>query len=293
MEGARSRVVVRESVRSIRADGGYPLSYRIWRSDGAAAGTIVLVNGMISHAGWFRKIACLLAARQLHIVGADRRGSGLNRISPGDAPSRNALLSDLQRIIDAEDAGGPICIVGWCWGALPVVNLSLEPNHRLSRIALLAPALFASRNVERATQEQLIASRGHDEAAPVVHAPLTAEMFSKRRAVQQFIVGDELAQWSFSRRLFRITQEMSEIARAQLSKIPAPVFVVFADDDCTVDNVKTLKAVEALGRPEVVSTSLPCSHGIHLERPREVARQIAQWLTVKSGPAEGGAGAKV
>jgi alpha-beta hydrolase superfamily lysophospholipase len=241
---------------------------------------------MMSHAVWFRGMAYLLAQRHLHVVGADRRGSGLNRLSRGDAPSRGALLSDLRTIINAEDDGGPICVAGWCWGALPVLNLAIDGVEKLSRIALLAPALFPARDITRAAQQELIASKTQDETVPALRSPLTAEMFSKQPRVQAFIRGDDMAQWTFSRRLFRITQEMSQTARAQLAKIAVPVLLLLADDDRTVDNAQTLELLQALGPHQVVNASLPCSHGMHLELTREVTDHIAGWLTAKAEAVE-------
>jgi hypothetical protein len=57
--------------------------------------------------------------------------------------------------------------------------------------------------------------------------------------------------------------------------------LLLADDDRTVDNAQTLEVLQALGPHQVVSASLPCSHGMHLDLTREVTDYIAGWLTAK------------
>ena len=85
-----------EHVNTVVCEDGYRLRYRVWPARGVSAGTFVLVNGMMSHSGWFRQLARHLTELQLNVVGAGRRGSGMNQSDRGDAPSRQMLLSDFQ-----------------------------------------------------------------------------------------------------------------------------------------------------------------------------------------------------
>src|SRR5437660_223052 len=161
MRGIPQRdAVLTECIKTAVCEDGYRLRYRLWPAAGSTAGSMILVNGMMSHSGWFRDLAHLLTGCQLDVVGADRRGSGLNECDRGDAPSRQILVSDLCRIIEREDRGIPIYVVGWCWGALLVVNLALELGRSLSGVVLLAPGLFPSPQIKRAAQEEMERSRG-------------------------------------------------------------------------------------------------------------------------------------
>ena len=107
-----------EQLRSVECADGYRLRYRTWLPAGTPCGTLVLLNGVMSHAGWFQPLACHIAGAGLKLVGADRRGTGLNEDARGDAPSAGALIDDLTRIMDAERTDGvPLHLGGWCWGA--------------------------------------------------------------------------------------------------------------------------------------------------------------------------------
>jgi alpha-beta hydrolase superfamily lysophospholipase len=275
--------VLAEYINTVVCEDGYSLCYRFWPTSGSTAGTMILVNGMMSHSGWFRELAHLLTGLQLDVVGADRRGSGLNQAARGDAPSRQMLLSDLRRIIENEDRGLPIYLVGWCWGALPVVNLALELGSKLRGLVLLAPGLFPSPEVKRAAEEQLIAWHNADPHCLVLRSPLTAEMFSERAKVREFILNDDLAQRIFTPRFFCVTGEMSLIATVRLPRLTQPLLVLLAGNDVTADNERTLRAFQRLARGSLTTATLACHHGMPFEVPREIVMRISQWLPPSSG----------
>lgn len=272
-----------EYINTVVCEDGYRLRYRLWPAPGSTTGTMILVNGMMSHSGWFRELAHLLTGLQLDVVGADRRGSGLNECDRGDAPSRQILVSDLRRIIEREDCGAPIYVVGWCWGALPTVNLALDLGQELNGLVLLAPGLFPSPQIKHAAQERLIASQDADPHSPVLRSPLTEEMFSNRAGVRDFILNDDLAQRMFTPRFFRITSEMSLIATARLPQLTQPLLLLLAANDEAVDNKQTLKAVQRLRRTAVTTATLVCHHGMQFEAPQEIVSHISQWLQHNHG----------
>src|SRR5438309_6765159 len=228
-----------EHLNMVVCEDGYQLRYRVWRASGTSTGTMILVNGMMSHSIWFRELAHHLTGLRLDVIGADRRGSGPNDTHRGDAPSRRMLVSDLCRIIENQDRGTPIYVVGWCWGALPTVNLALELGAKLSGLVLLAPGLFPSQQVKCGAQEELRGAKDAELDSLVLRSPLTAEMFSDRAEVQDFIRNDDLSQRIFTPRFFQITGEMSLIATARLSQVPQRLLVLLAANDVTIDHAQT------------------------------------------------------
>ncbi len=111
-----------EKVLSVVATDGYCLRYRVWPGVQPRA-TMVLVHGVMSHSEWLAPLAVRLASTGLNVIGADRRGSGLNRTDRGDAPSRQQLTADLHEIIKAQRvADQPLYLLGWCWGAVLAIN---------------------------------------------------------------------------------------------------------------------------------------------------------------------------
>jgi alpha-beta hydrolase superfamily lysophospholipase len=263
--------------RSVVCEDGYELRYRRWRAVGPAAGTIVLVNGMMSHSGWFVELAERLTALGFDVVGADRRGTGMNELNRGDAPSAQALTSDLRKIMEAEDRGLPCFLVGWSWGAVPAIHVALELGQSLNGLILLAPGLFPSSSVRQAVQEEL-ASCDLQTAIPALRSPLTPEMFSDREDFREFIRHDSLTQHTFTPRFFRVAGEMSFRAIARLSQLKAPVLLLLAGADQTADNGRTVKAFQRLPQALVTTATLDCQHAMQFEAPDEIVANISRWL---------------
>ena len=210
---------------------------------------------------------------------------GMNQRDRGDAPSRQMLLSDFRRIIESESLGEPIYLAGWCWGALPAVNLALELGQELSGLVLLAPGLFPSLKIKRAAQQELAAGQDVGIHSAVLRSPLTAEMFSDRIDVCEFILNDSLAQHLFTPRFFRISGEMSLIATARLKQLTQPLLLLLAANDETADNERTLRAFQQLPKTVVSAATLDCHHGMQFEAPEGIVWHVSQWLQHKSGSA--------
>jgi acylglycerol lipase len=219
---------------------------------------------------------------QLNVVGADRRGTGLNERNRGDAPSGQALVSDLRRIIESEDSGLPIYVVGWSWGAVLLVNTALELGPKLSGLVFLAPGLFPSAEVKRRVREEVTTCRDLKADFPCLSSPLTPEMFSDRENFRNFIRHDDLTQRVFTPRFFRIAGEMSLIANARLSQLAQPTLLLMAAKDETADNQQTVKAFHRLPRTLLTTDSLNCQHGMQFEAPHEIVMRILHWLRCES-----------
>jgi acylglycerol lipase len=267
-----------ELIKTIECADGYHLQFRVWPAKGLPVATLVLVNGMMSHSGWFRELATLLALLQINVVGADRRGSGLNQRDRGDVPSREILLSDLLGIIDQEASGVPVYMVGWCWGGVLAVNAALEFGDRFRGIVLLAPGLFLSAQIKRAIHDDMEVL--HQMAAPrgLLPSPMKEEMFTDIPEFRELMARDVLAVREFTPRFIQVSRQMQLVAAARLAQLTHPVLLLLAAYDQVVDNKTTLARFQKLRRAAVTSVTLPCNHGLQFEAPQEIASNIKNWL---------------
>src|SRR5262245_50132833 len=133
-----------ETIRTVGAADGYELEYRVWApATDTARATLVLFNGIMSHSLWLRPLAGPRPGAGYKIVGADRRGSGTNRLERGDAPDAKTLVADARAIIERERLlDRPVCLVGWCWGAILAINVAAEMRGEVASLLLLAPGLY-------------------------------------------------------------------------------------------------------------------------------------------------------
>ncbi len=268
-----------EVIRTVESEDGYRLQFRVWPARGLPVATLVLLTGLMSHSGWFRELSGLLAASLLNVVGADRRGSGLNQLERGDARSREILLSDLRRIIDHEESGVPMYLAGWCWGAVLAVNAVLEFGSRFKGLVLLAPGLFPSSQIKRAMIQADLEALEHPAAPPrMLPSPMKEEMFTENPKFREMIAQDVLAVREFTPQFIQVSRQMQLIAAARLAQLAHPVLLMLAARDQAVDNKTTLARFQKLRSAAVTSVTLPCGHGMQFEAPREIASNINNWL---------------
>jgi acylglycerol lipase len=275
-----SSIVDDELVKEIECEDGYPLRYRVWLERGPARATLVLLNGIMSHSEWFRELATFLAAQHLHVVGADRRGSGLNQKDRGDLPAANLLLSDLQRVVDRE-VTGQLFLLGWCWGAVLALNAAPAFGSALKGVVLLAPGLLPSTEV-RSVMKGAVKHAGGK--LPLIGNPLIEEMFTDRVEVREWIKNDGLALRAFTPRLLDVSQAMLLSANARLSKVSHPILLLLAAHDRMVNNEATLNAFKKLWSGDVTCMRLPYNHAMQLEASTELASNIVQWLIQQKVP---------
>lgn len=267
-----------EWIRTVECEDGYHLQFRVWPAKGLPGATLVLVHGMMSHSGWFRELAGMLAAMRINVVGAERRGSGLNQRDRGDAPSREILLSDLLRTIDHEETGVPVYLAGWCWGAVLAVNTALEFGSKFKGLALLAPGLFPSAQIKRAIQNDIEALEHAASPPRLVPSPMKEEMFTDIPEFREFIARDVLAVREFTPRFIQVSRQMQLFAAARLAQLTHPVLLLLAARDQAVDNKTTLARFQKLRKAALASATLPCNHAMQFEAPQEIANNIKNWL---------------
>jgi len=264
-----------DTIKVVECEDGYRLRYRLWPTQDPPIAVLHVLNGMMSHSGWFHDLAWTLSGSRIAVVGADRRGSGMNERGRGDAPSRHVLLSDLRRVIEQEEHGIPVYLAGWCWGGVLAVNAALEFGGKFKGIVLLAPGLFPSEQVKRAMRSRVTAMR---TGSPLVASPFTEDMFSEIPEIREFITGDDLAVRAFTPHFFQISQQMLLVATMRLGQLTHPVLLLLAGKDQIVNNATTLQAFQRLPAGTITSTTLPFNHGMQLEAPHEIATHIAGWL---------------
>lgn len=235
------------------------LRYRSWSpTTEPPRATLAVLSGVMSNTAWFRPLAEQWRVRGFHVLGVERRGSGLNAgQGRGDTESAEQLIGDALRVIEHGRAPGrPLVIVGWCWGAILGVHLALRLGEAVDGLALLTPGLYPSATlVERmaAVQAQ---GQGQPPEAPVLASPITDEMFTDGPALDGFIRRDEARWRTFSPRFLEVSTKLSMAARMRLRKLVAPVLVVLAERDVTTDNARMIAELARL--PPSASVRCPC-----------------------------------
>ena len=268
-----------EQVVTLTTPDGYALAHRLWRP-AAPRGILLLSTGVMSHAGWWAPIAPRLVQAGLMVVGADRRGSGLNPVGRGDVPSAQTLVDDLA-LVRSHYAGPPLFVAGWCWGAV----LSLAALPQLGEVAgliLLAPGLFPTSLIKERARALEADAPTTPEDAPLMKSPITDELFTVGPG-RDFIAADPLALRAYSPRFRAAMQKLGFSAGARLSRLVGPTLLVLAAEDQVTDNAATQKAFARVGSLELAQ--LPGAHGLQFDAPEALAARMIQFCEAHLGPA--------
>ncbi len=264
---------------SILCPDGYRLQYQTWKPRGTPHATIVLLNGVMSHSGWFQPLAEPLVRTGIALIGADRRGSGLNQEARGDAPSARVLIDDVKRIVDAERLDDvPLHLAGWCWGAVLAVHLAAEHEGLFRTLLILTPGLCPTDELTARMREQEPLRRASPPEAPCLESPIREAMFTSGPYLEGFIERDEHRCRLFSPRFHAIMTKMAMLAPARLGALRLPMLLVLASEDRATDNPQTLRVFERVTKARVAIEHVHSAHGIQFDAPEELARILVSWV---------------
>lgn len=226
---------------------------------------VVLIHGVMSHAGWLAPLADALAERGIASVAVDRRGSG-RASSLGGTAEPNHWLHDIRTAQGhLRRKGHRVALFGWCWGArLALVSASIDPPDQ---IFLAAPGLAMAPSIR--ARAAALATGTEDPVA----LPFDVDLFSSEPSVMARIRADELAWRTQPRSFLAPSRGLLDRAISVLPGLTLPIITLLADSDRIVDNAK----VEALLAPRQV-VRLPGEHALVLEAPTLLADRLVSLL---------------
>lgn len=261
-------------LREIVASDGHRVPYRRWRPSTTPTGTVVLLNGIMSHSGWFFPLVDPLTDAGLVVVGADRRGSGTDDVQRGDAPSAKAIIDDALAVIEAERVDGPLVLVGWCWGSVLALNLLRPLGDRLAGLVMVAPGLFPSAAVsEAAARHEAVAHEAAPDDAAIL-TPIADTMFTSGPYLEGFIRRDARRLLHITPRFRGLMTNLSMGALARLRRIEVPLLVLLADGDEATDNDAVRAALGAVDPSRVEIRAITSGHAMQFDVPSFVTDAI-------------------
>lgn len=256
------------SIESVSGAGDYPLRFRVWRPRSESRATIVMLGGIMSNAAWHFPLVDAWTDAGFTVVGADRRGSGLNELARGDAPSAAAIIDDAMAVIDAAvPADQPLVLVGWCWGSILALNLLKPLGERLTGLVLAAPGLFPSEQVQDLSARHEAEAAGAAQDDPAIASPITEEMFTTGPYLDAWILRDEKRLRHFTPRFRDHMRKLGMGAAMALRKVKVPTLVLLADDDAATDNAAVREKMAKLPEDLVRIETTPGAHAIQFEHP--------------------------
>lgn len=268
--------------------------------------TVVLIHGFPDASCLWESVAERLAAEH-HVVAYDVRGAGASDAPPGTSGYRiEALLADLEAVLDATASGRTVHLVGHDWGAIQGFAAARTPRlaaRLASFTAVSAPSPEVARWWLRSVLDgppaaglaQVARQAGRSWYVAAFQVPVLAERLVRltvRRSLRASghpcpsptVVDDAVRGLG----LYRANRAPGRL-RDPVGVLPAglPVRVVTGRDDPFVSPRMFDDLRDRLGVPV---TEVDGAHWLPLTHPDEVATAIRRLVAEVDAPSRGGAG---
>ncbi|MBN2191067.1 MAG: lysophospholipase [Candidatus Aureabacteria bacterium] len=273
-------------IKYYKSSDGCKIAYRFWPAGTPAKNIFIYIHGIESHSGWFENTARLLAANGRSVYAPDRRGSGLSEGPRGDLSSYKEILADIRcliRIIKDETPGTGIFLIGLSLGASIIINYALEYPDEAAGLVLMSPAIETLINVPFFMKLDIFISKilNPRKRFPI---PITADMFSDSREVQEYIRKDELKINSVTASFYLELLRMKIIHYSKADKLKIPVLILLAERDRIIDNKAVVEWAERLNAGREIKVIKNACHSLQLEtieHENEIIQDILSWAESK------------
>jgi acylglycerol lipase len=271
-------------VRTFVASDGYPLHLTLWRvTEQPLRGHVVILHGVQSHGGWYKRLGRSLASAGYDVSFPDRRGSGANQIQRGHAPSASRLIHDLVdwlETIQSEQPGLPIAVAGISWGGKLVVITAARKPELVDAIALICPGLHPRVGVTRRERLQIAWAflTNRQKRFPI---PLSdPALFTANPEGQAFIAADPLSLHEGTAGLLAASFFIDRFVSRAPAKVRQPALLMLAGRDRIVDNAETLAYFQKLASTDrQVIEYVDAHHTLEFEPdPGRYALDLVNWL---------------
>jgi len=208
------------------------------------------------------------------MVCPDRRGVGLNKQAPGDAPSVEALVADVLAVTTHfERPNVPRHLAGFCWGANYAISVLHAHGAAFRSLVLLAPGVFS---LPALTDRRFVTG----ESAVATEEPVVPlDHFTRGPRYRDYVLPDPLRTRLVSPRFNAVLAGMNQKAAPLWARLRLPTLMVLASDDRVSDNAKLTRAFAVLRAAPKRQCVVESEHGVQFDAPDEAAEIITEWLT--------------
>lgn len=267
---------------TLKATDGLDLFVRRWRAEGAAhQWTVVIVHGLGEHSGRYAHVAEWFAPLGATVYAMDLRGHGRSGGQRGHAPSLQALLDDIDAVVQhaREESGAPAVLLGHSFGGLLAIAYALDRPQHIDRAIFSAPLLRLKVRVpgwKRAAADVL------PRIAPTLSMSNEVDpgLLSREPSIETAYRNDPLVHDRLTTRLGQTIAHAEDFI-ALAPELRVPFLLLHGGDDRIVDPVGSRRFFARATAPERAFCLYP---GMYHEILNEVDHErvfadIESWLT--------------
>jgi alpha-beta hydrolase superfamily lysophospholipase len=268
-------------IESYLAKDGSRLYFRHNQRGASSRASIVILHGIISHSGWYYRLAEHLMNRAYDVSSLDRRGSGLNIGQRGDIDSYQTWVTDVIGYLESLPRDRPLVLLGISWGGKLAPWIATLRPDLLAAVGMLCPGLYARQQpgwLKRAYVAGCVKlGRGDRRVAIPLRKP---ELFTDHPEWREFIRHDPLTLREITLRFACEDRKLTKLARRCGPMLRTPSLLVTADRDRIVNNTQTRSY--HLQAPSLTRTTLAYPSGNHTlefeSDPIHFFHDLTAWL---------------
>lgn len=269
------------TIETFTAGDGYRWRYRRYPDGESYKAHVVCLHGVQSHGGWYEYSCNQLcdAGYQVHFL--DRRGSGMNEMDRGDAPSFRRLLDDVAEYLGPlRESKRMVFLVAISWGGKLGVALQRRHPGQVDGLALLCPGFFPKVRHSLGQRCAIAAARliNPQKRFPI---PLNdPELFTDNPKWLQFLRDDPLSLKEATARLLLESARLDGYLRFVTRYVRVPILLMLAEKDRIIDNFRTRRYVESLPATDKETIEYAgARHTLEFEAdPERFVKDLVQWL---------------
>ncbi len=271
----------------LRYSDGYEAHARLWLPS-EPRGAVLYLHGIQSHGLWFEGSAGRIAEAGFAVLLPDRRGSGLNQVDRGHAPSARRLIEDGADGLDELGRRTGLQrfdVVGVSWGGKLAMALYGAAPERVRSLTLVTPGLFPRVDISLAQKIRVglsaVAARHSLFDIPLERA----ELFTENPVWQEFIRSDGPTLRQVTAAFLLASRRLDALAKAA-AQLPAgpPLRLFLAGQDRIINNAQTAEFVRRIAWPDrEIITYDHAHHTLDFETdPEPFYRDLVTWLASRN-----------
>lgn len=268
----------------LEAKDGTRLFVREAEVVGKAKAHIVLTHGRGEHSGRYLHVAAAFASRGLKTFSYDLRGHGHSGGKRGDTPGYDALLDDLDRVVQlAQSVDAPLFLFGHSLGAQIVVNYILEREPACRGAIIASPYLRLAFQPEwwRLALARVIRSLW---PSLTLETKLISSRLSRDGAHLASLPDLDLVHHRISVRMYEAVKNGAARAFAGAPRLRIPVLLLHGTEDSVTSAEATREFHALIGAQDKTLAVFPgMLHETHNEIGREeVIAMMTSWIETRS-----------
>ncbi len=251
-----------------------------WGPDSSPRAVLALVHGQGDHSGRYVRLVERLVAGGIAVNASDSRGHGRSEGPRAFTPSMEALMKDIDTLIEQTRArfpGVPLFLYGHSFGGEQLLSYGLDRKPRVSGVIASSPLLgFGIRqSAVKVAGAKILSAIVPKRTIPMGVPPRS---LSHDAAFVESSLKDPLLQNVVSVRSAIVMLRASEWIRTHTS-FPLPLLVEQGTDDLYVNSSMTIDFARSLSGDVTLKIWEGLSHELHNElRKDEVIDSIIEWL---------------